>query len=147
MKYKEIKPCIELESFIHSFWELKGKEHDRRWERNFPDGCAGLVINLGEDCLTDNGLVSMEFGNRYVVGGVTSFKDSFIDSTTHLVGVCLKPGTFANFYNYASQNELTDNTVEFEKANSFNLTKVLKNPFNYLNQLFTDRIKSKNNPL
>lgn len=147
MKYKEIKPCIELGPFIHSFWELIGNEHDRRWERNFPDGCAGLVINLGEDCLTDNGLVSMEFGKTYAVGAMTSYKDSFIESNTHLLGVCLKPGAFANFYNYVSQNELTDNTVEFEKANSFNLDKVLKDPFKYLNQFFTGRIKSKINPL
>jgi AraC-like DNA-binding protein len=147
MKYKEIKPCIELGLFIHSFWELKGNEHDRGWERNFPDGCAGLVINLGENCLTDNGLVSMGFGKTYAVGAMTSFKDSFIDSNTHLLGVCLQPGTFANFYNYAPQNELTDNTVEFEKSNSFNVDKILKDPFNYLNQFFKDRIKSKNNQL
>jgi AraC-like DNA-binding protein len=147
MKYKEIKPCIELELFIHSYWELKGSEHDKQWERNFPDGCAGLVINLGDTCLTDNGSVSMEFGKTYAVGAMTSFKDSLIDSNTHLLGVCLKPATFANFYNYVAQNELTDNTVEFEKFNSFNVDKILEDPSNYLNQFFTDRIKSKNNQL
>lgn len=147
MKYKEIKPCKELELFIHSYWELKGDELDKQWERNFPDGCAGLVMNLGGICLTDNGSVSMEFGKTYVVGAMTSFKDSLIDCDTHLLGVCLKPATFANFYNYASQNELTNNTVEFEKSNSFNVDKILGNPFNYLNRFFSDRIKTKNNLL
>lgn len=147
MKYKEIKPCIELGSFIHSFWELKGNEHDRQWERIFPDGCAGLVINLGDTCLTDNGSVSMEFGKTYAVGTMTSFKDSFIDSSTHLLGVCFKPATFANFYHYSPQNELTNNTVEFEKSNSLNPDKILADPFNYLNHFFSDRIKSKNNHL
>ncbi len=97
MQYKEIKPCKSLEPFIHSFWELKGTEQDCQWERNFPDGCAGLVINLADTCLTDNGSVAMEFGKTYVVGAMTSFKDSYIDNNTHLVGVCLKPATFTNF--------------------------------------------------
>ena len=147
MEYREIKPCKELASFIHSYWELKGDEFDRQWERNFPDGCAGLVMNLGNTCLTDNGAVSMEFGKTYVVGAMTSFKDSFIDSETHLLGVCLKPATFANFYNYSSQNELINNTVEFEKSNSFNVDKILDSPFNYLNHFFSGKVKSQNNLL
>ena len=147
MEYKEIKPCKELAPFIHSYWELKGAEHDSQWERNFPDGCAGLVMNLGDNCLTDNGSVSMVFGKTYAVGAMTSFKDSFIGSNTHLVGVCLKPATFGKFYHYVPQNELTNNTIEFEKSNSFNLTKILEGPFNYLNQFFTDRISDKKNLL
>ncbi|UII31354.1 helix-turn-helix transcriptional regulator [Fulvivirga ulvae] len=147
MNYKEIKPHKELEPFIHSYWELKGDKLDRQWERNFPDGCAGLVMNLGETCLTDNGSVAMEFGKTYVVGAMTSFKDSFIENNTHLVGVCLRPATFANFYNYAPQNELTDATVEFEKTNSFNIDQIRVDLSNYLNLYFTDRIKNKKNQL
>lgn len=147
MEYIETKPYKELELFIHCYWELKGEDSDRRWERNFPDGCAGLVMNIGETCLTDNGSLSMEFGKTYVVGAMTSFKDSFIDSNTHLLGVCFKPATFTNFYNYVAQDELTDNTIEFEKPNSFNIDKILANRSNYLNQYFLDRIKCKENQL
>jgi len=147
MEYKEIKPCIELEPFIHSFWELNGNEHERQWERNFPDGCPGLVMNLGDTCLTDNGSVAMEFGKTYVVGVMSSFKDSFIDSNTHLVGVCFKPATFANFYNYAAQYELADHTIEFEKSDSFSVDKILKSPSHYLNQFFTAKITHKNSHL
>lgn len=147
MEYKEVKPCLELEPFIHSFWELKGGESDRQWERNFPDGCPGLVLNLGETCITDNGSLGMEFGKTYVVGTMTSFKDSFIDSNTHLLGVCLKPATFSNFYDYAPQNELTDSTVEFDRLKSFNIDKVLKDPFHYLNQFFTEKNKRKHSYL
>lgn len=147
MEYKETKPCTELEPFIHSFWEMKGGEHDRQWERNFPDGCAGLVLNLGDTCITDNGSITMEFGKTYVVGAMTSFKDRFVDNNTHLLGVCLKPPTFSNFYNYAPQNELTNNTVEFDKTHSFNIDGILKNPANYLNQFYTDRIRKRDNQL
>lgn len=147
MKYRKISPCKELASFIHSYWELKGDESDKQWDRIFPDGCAGLVINLGNTCLTDNGSVSMEFGKTYAVGAMTSFKDNFIDSETHLLGVCLKPATFANFYSYASQHELIDNTVQFEKTDSFNLDKIGESPFDYLNRFFYGRIRNKYNLL
>lgn len=147
MEYREIKPCQEVAPFIHSYWEMKGDKFDSQWERIFPDGCAGLVMNLGTTCLTDNGSVSMGFGKTYVVGAMTSFKDSYIDSETHLLGVCLKPAAFATFYNYAPQNELIDNTIEFEKSDSFNIDKILNNPFDYLNQYFIDRRKGQRHPL
>ncbi|MBZ4188916.1 helix-turn-helix transcriptional regulator [Niabella beijingensis] len=147
MEYKKIKPHKELEPFIHFYWELKGNELERQWERVFPDGCTGIVMNLGNTCLTDNGSVSMEFGKTYVVGAMTSFKDSLIDSDTYLLGVCLKPATFANFYTYASQNELVNDTVEFEKSKAFNSDKILDSPFNYLDDFFYGRIKSRNNQL
>ncbi len=144
MKYNKVKPYKELEPFIHFYWELKGNEQERQCERVFPDGCAGIVMNLGDACLTDNGLNLMEFGKTYIVGAMTSFKDSFINADTHLIGVCLKPATFANFYKYISQYELTNDTVELEKSNSFNVDKTFDNPFNYFNYFFSERIKSKN---
>ena len=147
MEYIEIKPYKKLESFIHSYWELKAEQNDRQWERNFPDGCAGLVLNLGDSCITDNGSVSMEFGKTYVVGAMTTFKDSFIDNNTHLMGVCFKPGSFTNFYEYVPQNELTNITLELEKSNSFNIDKVLEDPLYHFNKFFTDRVKANNTPL
>lgn len=58
-----------------------------------------------------------------------------------------KPATFANFYTYASQDDLTNETIEFEKSNSFDIDKALKNQFNYFDQFFSGRIKSRNNQL
>ena len=144
MEYKKHKPSKELEPFIHFYWELKGDEFEEQWERVFPDGCAGILMNLGSNCLTDNGAASIEFGKTYVVGAMNSFKDSLIDSDTHLVGVCLKPATFANFYTYISQDDLTNETIEFEKSNSFNIDKAFKNPFNYFDDFFLGKIKSRN---
>jgi AraC-like DNA-binding protein len=141
MKYRETKPCGALEPFIHTFWELRGDENDSQWERNFPDGCSGLVINLGETCKTDNGLVSMDYGKTYVVGAMTAFNDSFVDADTHLLGVCLKPAAFSNFYNYAPQNELINSTIEFDKRHSFSAEKLNNHPANYLNQFFLDRFR------
>lgn len=143
MQYKKVKPCKELAPFIHFYWELKGSENETLWERVFPDGCAGVLLNLGNECLTDNGTLSMELGKTYVVGAMNAFKDSFIDKDTHLVGVCLKPATFANFYTYASQIELVNNTVELEKSNSFDMGKLLDNTFSYFDHFYAGRLKSK----
>jgi len=68
MEYKIIKFYKDLKPFIHFYWELKGNELEKQWERVFPDGCAGVLMNLGDTCLTDNGSLSMEFGKTYVVG-------------------------------------------------------------------------------
>lgn len=147
MKYKEIQPCTALEPYIHSFWELTGEEDDRQWERIFADGCPGLVVNLGDPCVTDNGGVTMDFAKTYVAGVMTSFKDSFIKTDTHLFGVCLKPGVFSNFFNYAPQNELRNKTIQLEEKYSFNIDQFIKNPFYYLNLFFLDRFQDKNNLL
>lgn len=147
MNYKKIQPYRDLDPLIDFYWELKGNEVGRQLERVFPDGCAGILINMGNSCLTDNGKFSMEYGKTYVVGAMNSFKDSFIDTDTHLVGVCLKPATFSNFYSYASHTELTNTTVEIEKYNSFDVDKIRANPFAYFDQFYSERIKSKNIPL
>ncbi|QEC52674.1 helix-turn-helix protein [Anseongella ginsenosidimutans] len=147
MKYHEVKPCTALESHIHAFWELNGDESACKWERIFPDGCPGMVINLGAPCKTDNGSAVMEHGKTYVVGTMTSFKDSLIDSDTHLLGVCLKPAVFSSFYTYAPQNELTNNTVEFDLGLSFDFGKIMSDPVPYLNSFFSTRKRDKHAPL
>jgi len=147
MKYTETKPGAGLEDLIHSYWELKEGEQDGRWERNFPDGCAGLVINLGDTCLTDNGEVAMEYGKTYAVGAMTTFKDSYIHSPTHLMGICLKPAAFANFYSYALPHQWTNHTVELEKSLSFDFGKIRDNGLDYLNRFFIDRRTRKYSPL
>ncbi len=144
---QKVKPGKELAAFIDFYWELEGNKSEKQWERVFPDGCAGILLNLGNKCLTDNGRLSMEFGKTYVVGAMDSFKDSYIDNDTHLIGVCLKPATFANFYSYAPQNELTNSTTELEKAKSFDIGKILDSPFSYFDQFYSGRIKTKTQPL
>lgn len=147
MEYKKIKPCKELEPYIHFFWELKGNLYKSQLERVYPDGCSGIIINLGNSCLTDNGSLFLEFGKTYAVGAMDSYKDSLIDMDTHLAGACLKPAAFANFYSYDPQNILINNTVEFEKSNSFHTDTVFEKSFDYFNRFYLDRLKNKNIPL
>jgi len=145
--YKKTKPHQGLEPFIHFYWELKGNPLGRQRERVFPDGCAGIIMNLGDQCLTDNGSVAMVFGKTYVVGAMSSYKDSFFGSDTHLLGVCFKPAGFTNFYKYEPQQVLINDTIEFEKSSSFELDKVIRDPIDYFNRFYSDKIINKTNPL
>ncbi|VXD11256.1 helix-turn-helix transcriptional regulator [Marinoscillum sp. 108] len=144
MTYKEIIPGRHLQSKIHNFWELKGEASSNKWERIFPDGCPGLIINLGDKCVTDNGATCMDHGKTYVVGAMTSFKESYIDEHTHLIGVCFKPSTFASFFSYASLGEVKNKTVQFDQNLSFNKDQFFNgNYIDYLNQFFYDKVCSK----
>lgn len=78
MEYKKTKPYKGLEAFIQFYWELKGIETDRECERVFPDGQAGIVMNLGNNCLTDNGSVLLGNGTRL-------FKDGRPEQTLKLI--------------------------------------------------------------
>lgn len=140
MEYQEIHPDSTLQQHIHSFWELKGADSAGSWERIFPDGCLGLVTNVGDDCVTDNGLITMEHGETYVVGAMTTFKDSLIGASTHLVGVCLKPASFSSFFSFASQSELKNQTIRFEKRHALDVKKLLSpDSAAYLNRYFIER--------
>ncbi|WP_025763378.1 helix-turn-helix transcriptional regulator [Dyadobacter tibetensis] len=144
MNYKEINPSHLLQNRIHSYWELKGNPSSNHWERIFPDGCPGLVINLGDECITDQGAVIMEHGKTYVVGAMTTFKESYINENTHLVGICLKPAAFVSFFSYASLSEIKNNTILFDKKLSLDKDRFLKsNYIDYLNQFFIDRKSDK----
>jgi len=146
MKYQETKPCNQLKDHVHSFWELKGEENDSGWERIFPDGCPGLVVNLGDSCITDNGEVAMEYGKTYAVGAMTTFKESFVDENTRLVGVCFKPSAFSSFYTYASLNDLKNQTVLFDQSLSFNKDKLYdESYYAYLNRFLVERMNQKYN--
>ena len=144
MKYKEIKPSIYLQNKINSYWELTGDTSSNHWERIFPDGCPGLIMNLGDTCSTDNGTVKMEHGKTYMVGAMTTYKESYINENTHLIGVCLKPSAFASFFSYSSLCEIKNKTVLFDKNLSFDRDRFFKDNYtNYLNQFFTDRKNNK----
>lgn len=148
MKYKEINPSHNLQNEIHSYWELTGDTSSNNWERIFPDGCPGLIMNLGDTCSTDNGTVKMEHGKTYMVGAMTTYKESYINENTHLIGVCLKPSAFASFFSYCSLSEIKNNTVLLDKNLSFDRDHFFNDNYtNYLNQFFTDRKNNKDTRL
>lgn len=147
MTYDIVKPCVELEKYIHSYWELTGEEGDCRWERIFPDGCPGVIANLGDECITDTGLVTLKCEKSYAVGAMTTFKDTFIGPRTRILGVCFKPAAFSSFHKFCPLDEITNNTVELEMVMSFDVAKLNKDRSAYLNRYFIDRLGRGKQPL
>ncbi|TYP92412.1 helix-turn-helix protein [Sphingobacterium allocomposti] len=144
MVFKIVYPTKNLSSSIHNYWELRGEEHDNCSDRIFPDGCSGLVLNMGNVCLTDSGRSSLLPGTTSVVGPMTTYKESLIRADTHLIGVCFKPGAFANFYDFVAQDQLLNETVQLDRKDSFDVGKFLVEGWHYFNRFFSARLNIRN---
>lgn len=136
MIYKEIEPHPDLADYIDAFWICEGAGKQCVSEIILPDNCVDLIFNLGEKCKTDNGEVTMYSGKTYLVGVMTTFKETFIDSSNKLVGVRFKPSAFRSFYRYVPLNEIKDITIEFDQALSPDIGKIKKQATAYLNEFF-----------
>lgn len=142
MIYKQAIPHYSLEDYIDCFWSIEGAGSEIHAERIYPDGSPGLVLNVGEKCTTDNGLVTMQPGSCYLVGPMTSYKETYLNQKHHLIGVCFKPGALSQFYNYLPLAEITEQTVELEKALAPDTSKMQELSFAELNAFFFKRLNA-----
>ena len=142
MIHKQVIPHHALANCIDCFWSIEGEGAAMHTERIFPDGSPGLVLNVGEKCITDNGRVTMQSGSVYLVGAMTSYKETYLNKKHHLIGVCFKPGAFARFYNYMPLAEIAEQTVELEKALAPDTSKMQELSFAELNAFFLKRLNT-----
>lgn len=140
MIYKEIAPHPDLADYIDTFWISEGVGKQSIKEIILPDNCVDLIFNLGEKCETDNGALTMYSEKTYLVGTMTTFKETFVDSSNKLVGVRFKPSAFSSFYSYAPLNEIKDITIEFEQTLSPDIHKIKKYATAYLNEFFLNEL-------
>ncbi len=146
MSYHQFKPHNDLVNYIDAFWIVEGVEQQTIKTNILPDGCVDLIFNLGDDCKTDEGILTMQSGKPYLVGTMTTAKESISHQDNRLVGVRFKPAAFLSFYNFASLNEVTDQVIEFEQSLAPDLRKVQQSPISYLNSFFLNRqIRPKHN--
>lgn len=142
MIYKQAIPHYALADYIDCFWSIEGAGSEMHVERIFPDGSPGLVLNVGGECTTDNGLVIMQPGRSYLVGAMTAYKETYLNEKHHLIGVCFKPGAFSQFYNYLPLSEITDQTIELEKKLAPDTSKMKALSFAELNAFFLKRLNT-----
>lgn len=147
MIYNQIKPHPDLADYIDAFWLVKGTGKQLKKKSIFPDGCVDLIFNLGEDCRTDNGVFTMQSEKSYLVGTMTTFKESFLSSTNMLMGIRFKPASFSSFYNYAPLNEITNRTIEFEQSLSPDIHKIELYSVSYLNAFFLNTLSNQRSNL
>lgn len=147
MIYNQIKPHPDLADYIDAFWLVKGTEKQLKKKNILPDGCIDLIFNLGDNCNTDSGALTMQSNKSYLVGTMTTFKESFLSSKNMLMGIRFKPAAFSLFYNYAPLNEITDKTIEFEQSLSPDIHKVELYSVSYLNAFLLNTLSSQRSNL
>lgn len=140
--YSQTKPHPQLANYIDAFWTVEGTGKEVQKQSILPDGCVDLIFNLGDNCKTANGNITLQGNKTYLVGTMTTFQNSFLASSNKLIGIRFKPAAFSSFYNYVSLSEIKDVTIEFELPLSPHIHKVAQHSVTYLNAYFLGRLTS-----
>lgn len=148
MIYHQLPPHPALANYIDAYWTVTGSERAFQIEKILPDGCVDIIFNLGEQCVTDNGLFTMHTDHVYLVGTMTTFKETIMSPDTNLIGIRFKPAAFTAFYKFASLHEIKDVTVEFDRRLAPDLKKIVQSSAAYLDEFFLAKVtKPKHNLL
>lgn len=140
MDYKQHQPHPALAPYIDAFWTTKGSGGQNKTAKILPDGCVDLIINLGEDCKTDNGGNTLEHGKTYLVGTMSHYKIVEVHPETTLLGIRFKTAAFSAFYQFTSMHQVTDLTVEFDEGFSNDLHKLTAAPTQYLTRFLANKL-------
>jgi AraC-like DNA-binding protein len=143
MNYSEAAPHPALSKYVDAYWTVTGSSKTSTVEKILPDGCVDIIFNVGDDCYTDNGAVLMKNDRTYLVGTMTRFKETEMDSGTRLLGVRFKPGAFLGFFSYSPMCEIANRTVELDGRFCFTNT-LIKSPFEFLDKFLFKNLKNPN---
>jgi AraC-like DNA-binding protein len=144
MKYSEAVPHPALSKYVDAYWIATGSSKTFTVEKILPDGCVDIIFNVGNDCYTDNGALLMKNNKAYLVGTMTRFKETEMDSSTRLLGIRFKPGSFLAFFNYSPLCEVANRTVEMDARLCLNTNMLIKSPFEFLDKFLFRNLKSPN---
>lgn len=104
--------------------------------------CKEAAVSVGYKGYSafNNGIVTMQSRKAYLVGTMTSFKETYLNASNKLVGICFKSAAFSSFYNYFPLHEITNKTIEFESSLSPEIYKIEQRSISYLNEYFLKRL-------
>ena len=139
MIYRQFHPHACLSKYIDAYWTAKGSEPGLHIEKILPDGCIDIILNLGDDCITEDGL-KLENEKTYLVGTMTRFKQTVMSAETQLLGVRFKAGCFAYFYPSDSLHTMVDQTVLFEKKLAPDVKNINSYNSDVLDRFFLSRL-------
>jgi hypothetical protein len=88
MRYKEIKPPIELGPFVQCFWFLD-RDYSREEDREvlWPDGCNEIIFHFGAAYEIDG----QPLDQGFLIGSLTRYHVLNADGPIRLFGIRLKP--------------------------------------------------------
>jgi len=94
--YKEIRPHPLLAAYVDAYW-VSGGVH-ASVHRILPDTCADIIFNISEDVIAaGNGSLKILPGHAFVVGTMTTFRDTVALPHVYLLGIRFMPGGLAAF--------------------------------------------------
>ena len=140
MGYIEFKPHPLLRCYVDAYWVVTAEDDTATTHRVFPDGCIDLIVNLGDDFLTDSGEYTMKNDAVFMVGTMTRYKDTVRRPGSCLVGIRFKPLGFSAFFKFGSLHEITEKTVEFDKKLLPELHDYKNETFRRLDKFLYDRL-------
>lgn len=140
MSYSQLSPNPGLAPYIDAYWTVRGSNTGTKAERIMPDGCVDIIINLGEEFLTDDNSFMLKSHQTYLVGTMTRYKEITHPHDANLIGIRFKPAGFSFFFTYSSLYEITDKTVEFDKKLAPEINEQSKDLTDSLNHFFTQRL-------
>ncbi|HYG19015.1 MAG TPA: helix-turn-helix domain-containing protein [Ohtaekwangia sp.] len=94
MEFAAYTPCPELQPYIKVIWELRSSRTAQQcahFEKVLPDGCAELILQLGEPFLQRNGQRVIKQGSAFVYGQITRYIELQPQAYAHTVGVKFHP--------------------------------------------------------
>jgi AraC-like DNA-binding protein len=115
MSYREYTPHIALQPYIDAYWTMENKGNTPVSARILPDGCVDIIINLGDDYITETGGFVMQHERACLVGTMTTYKQGVAMPGAILAGIRFRPGTFSLFFGFDVLHEVTDIAVELER--------------------------------
>lgn len=100
--YKEIRPHPLLAAYVDAYW-VSGGVHASS-HRILPDTCADIIFNISEDVIAaGNGSLKVLPGNAFIVGTMTTFRDTVASPHTWLLGIRFMPGGLSAFTRFPLQ--------------------------------------------
>jgi AraC-like DNA-binding protein len=140
MSYQQFSPHPELAPYIDAYWQVTANGTKPTTQRILPDGCVDIIVNLGAELASGTGDFSMKNEKGYLVGTMTRYKETIIKAGTHLIGIRFKPAAFTHFYQYASQHEFANKTIEFEQHLTPPINTSTRDLTGSLDRFFLDRL-------
>lgn len=139
MIYQQQQPHPALTPYIDAFWITAGDSKAQERVKIMPDGCIDIIINLGEDCKTDNGATTVSHGKTYLVGTMSRYKIADIHPGTRMLGIRFKPAAFSAFYPSVPLHEVANITVEIPGSFLPDPGKIITDPGTHLSRFFLDK--------
>lgn len=88
--YKEIRPHPLLADYVDAYWVSVVTQLSR--QRILPDACADIIFNISEDIIAAASGEIIAPNTAFVVGTMTTFRDSLMPAHTRMLGIRFRPG-------------------------------------------------------